>query len=231
MHHMYTHSRMDIINNTSRYVTGTLDNNSRWLDNSALDTILIVLFVVYAAFFAHGMSPKAAAFWGHPVTKLVLFLLVIYLFGRNIALGVASLIALLALINSLPQSVEGYSALEPDDHQYFIDRYDRYPNAMDSLNGTVGQQVAPDQCGISRKHLHTNLYSQRGLRQQPLCYDQGQAQEQEQEQNQKQYQEQAPAPSPDQMQAQFQEQNQEEEQNAVRGVESQDSTNYCSANF
>lgn len=151
---------MNAVNDVSQYATTTLDNTTQWLNNPNIATVLIIVLVLFASFFTGRFSPAVLLFFNSALVQMISFFLIIYLAHKNLALGLAALIAMFAILIRISRTTELFSAMDPDQDntQYPVKYSNRrysvpasarrskcFTNAMDSLNGAPGvePQEAP----------------------------------------------------------------------------------------
>jgi hypothetical protein len=115
---------MDIIDDTRKYITVTIDDNTKWLDNSTVATLLTLGLVVYAAMFVGKVYPPGVEFFKNPLVKIVAFLVILYLSSRNIGLALVVMIAIFSIMikaSNCPcaqSNTEAFTSLNTDDYEY-----------------------------------------------------------------------------------------------------------------
>ena len=88
----------NLIKDTTKYITVTVDNNTKWLDNYVVSTLLTLGLAIYAAMFSDKICGSSANFFNNPYVKIVAFLIIIYLSTRNIVLAFIAMIALFSIL-------------------------------------------------------------------------------------------------------------------------------------
>lgn len=115
---------MDIIDDTRKYITLTIDDNTKWLDNSIIATLLTLGLVIYSAMFVGKVYPSGVNFFKNPLVKIIAFLIILYLSTRNIGLALVAMIAVFSIMiktascNCAQNEHEPFVSITTDDYEY-----------------------------------------------------------------------------------------------------------------
>lgn len=145
---------MNYINDTTQYVTDTLDKNTTWLNNPTVIMVLTLALLVYAVFFAGRFAPETAKIFDHPLVKIAVFLLIIYVANRNVGLGMAFLIAFFAVLSRLNSS-EPFDEMQASDYPSASDYIapNTFVDRGDTANEVPEQEEEPPMsCPVSSPH-------------------------------------------------------------------------------
>jgi hypothetical protein len=115
---------VEYLSSTVDTVHGTLDKSMEWLNNKTVTNVVLLVLVIYSAFFVGKVWPKGMDLFKHPLVKVALFLVVAFVGSKNPSLAIAATIAIVTIMmTNLKETKEfltvvGSEKLDTDDNVY-----------------------------------------------------------------------------------------------------------------
>jgi hypothetical protein len=89
---------MDYFNESVNVIKTNLDKNTEWLEDKTIANLITLGFVIYAALFVGKFWSGGMNLFKHPLVKILSFLAVAYLSGKNVALAFVATIAIVMIM-------------------------------------------------------------------------------------------------------------------------------------
>ena len=106
---------VQFINNKIGSLTEKLDKQMPWLNNNNMVNIIIFGLIIYSTLFVGKLWDKGMEILKHPIVKIILLMLIVYLSKKNVSLAIISAVVFVVILMTNLKNTNEFLTVNQED--------------------------------------------------------------------------------------------------------------------